>query len=140
MRAKPYTHGKISEIIQLYPNMCIGRNLEQQLYTNLTITLSLHDHRKITCAPRSPCGRGPLLILGKNIITLRNMRTQPYRRGHYDSGGLRLLSGDVVHFQLHITFKTVTIHFVHIMIEDSSTLLYDLYIYVLMYVYSNSHS
>ena len=104
--------------------MCIGRNLEQQLYTNLTITLSLRDHRMITCAPRSPCGRGPFLILENNIITLRNMRTQPYRRGHHDLGGLRLLSGDVIHFQLHITFKTVTIHFV---IEDSSILPYDQY-------------
>ena len=88
---------------------------EQQLYTNLTITLSLRDHRMILCTPRSPCARGPFVILGNNIITLRNMRTQPYRRGHHHSGGLRFLSRNVIHIQLHNTFKTVTIPLIHAM-------------------------
>ena len=103
---------QIGEIIHLCPNMYMARNSEQQLYTNLTITLSLRDHRMILCTPGSPCARGPFMILGNNIITLRNMRTQPYRRGHHHSGSLRFLTGNVIHFQLnliHIAFKTFTI-------------------------------
>ena len=96
MRTKPCTHGKIGEIIHLCPNMYMVRNSEQQLYTNLTITLSLHDHRMILCTPRSPCARGPFVILGNNIITLRYMCAHPYRRGHHDLGGLRFLSGNVI--------------------------------------------
>ena len=90
---KPCTHVEICEIIHLCPNVYMVRNSEQQPHRNLTITLSLRDHRMILCTPRSRCACGPFLILGNNIITLRNMRKQPYRIGHHDSGGLRFPLG-----------------------------------------------
>ena len=48
---------------------------------------------------------GTFVILGNYVITLLNVRTQPYRRGHHDSGGLLCPVSKEVNIFLNLDLK-----------------------------------